>query len=243
MWRFHQETRIAFCYTVKTRWKSVLQLQSVTPGTLQCYRGSETVGKKPPKSSLSLRLPFSIAVLDLWNTRCLTEETSGQHQWVGPVNEGCSAVDPCSYRHNGQWNRRSVGKGRQKKRSAFLTSVIQRNKNSYPQEAKIHFHCFNWWIQSTKCCTPPTVSPRANNNISSKDRSMWTKRTSKKNWYSASPRLYVIVGKMIKHQITSCSHVHSTTEKGDTSDVLVPQWMPIFGALQMIYIWQPILRP
>ena len=32
-----------------------------------------------------------------------------------------------------------------------------------------------------------------------------------------SHRLYVIVGKMIKHQITSCSHVHSTTEKGNTS--------------------------
>ena len=39
-----------------------------------------------------------------------------------------------------------------------------------------------------------------------------------------SPRLYVIVGKMIKHQITSCSHAHSTTEKGNTSGLLVPQW-------------------
>ena len=53
------------CYPATTRWKSVLQLQSGTPGTLQCYRGSETVGKKTPKSSISLRLPFSIAVLDL----------------------------------------------------------------------------------------------------------------------------------------------------------------------------------
>ena len=50
-----------------------------------------------------------------------------------------------------------------------------------------------------------------------------------------SPRLYVIVGKMIKHQITSYSHVHSTTEKGNTSGLLVPQWMPSFEALQMIY--------
>ena len=50
-----------------------------------------------------------------------------------------------------------------------------------------------------------------------------------------SPRLYVIGGKMIKHQITSCSHVHSTTERGNTSDLLVPQWMPSFGALQVIY--------
>ena len=50
-----------------------------------------------------------------------------------------------------------------------------------------------------------------------------------------SPRLYVIVGKMIKHQITSCSHIHYTTEGGNTSDLLVPQWMPSFGALQMIY--------
>ena len=50
-----------------------------------------------------------------------------------------------------------------------------------------------------------------------------------------SPWLYVIVGKMIKHQITSCSHVHSTTEKGNTSGLLVPQWMPSLGALQMIY--------
>ena len=41
------------------------QLQSGTPGTLQCYRGSKTVGKKAPKSRLSHRLPFSIAVLDL----------------------------------------------------------------------------------------------------------------------------------------------------------------------------------
>ena len=31
-----------------------------------------------------------------------------------------------------------------------------------------------------------------------------------------SPRLYVIVGKMIKHQITSCSHVHPTTEREAT---------------------------
>ena len=37
-----------------------------------------------------------------------------------------------------------------------------------------------------------------------------------------SPRLYVIVGKMIKHQIISCSHVHSTTERGNTSGLLVP---------------------
>ena len=44
-----------------------------------------------------------------------------------------------------------------------------------------------------------------------------------------SPRLYVFVGKMIKHQITSCSHVHSTTEKGNTSGLLVPQWMPSFA--------------
>ena len=50
-----------------------------------------------------------------------------------------------------------------------------------------------------------------------------------------SPRLYVIVGKMIKHQITSCSHVDSTTEKGNTSGLLVPQWMLSFGTLQMIY--------
>ena len=70
----------------------------------------------PRNSSLSLRLPYSSAVLDLWNTRWLTEENNGQHQWVGPVNEGCSAVDPCSYRHSGQWNRRSVGKGRPKKK-------------------------------------------------------------------------------------------------------------------------------
>ena len=107
--------------TVKT-YQSNIELKTLTmeeidkiPGTLQCCRGSETVGKKTQKSSISLRLPFSIAVLDLWNTRWLTEETNGQHQWVGPVNEGCSAVDPCSYRHSGQWNRRSVGKGRQKK--------------------------------------------------------------------------------------------------------------------------------
>ena len=60
-------------------------------------------------------------------------------------------------------------------------------------------------------------------------------------WLNFS-RLYVIVGKMIKHQITSCSHVHSTTEKGNTSGLLVPQWMPSFGALQMIYTWQHILR-
>ena len=29
---------------------------------------------------------------------------------------------------------------------------------------------------------------------------------------------------------------HSTTEKGNTSGLLVAQWMPSFGALQMIYI-------
>ena len=47
--------------------------------------------------------------------------------------------------------------------------------------------------------------------------------------------LYVIVGKIIKHQITSCSHVHSTTERGNTSGLLVPQWTTSFGALKMIY--------
>ena len=103
-------------------------------------------------------------------------------------------------------------------------------------------HCFNWWIESTKRSSPPTVSPWANNNLSSKDRSLWTKRTSKKNWYSAFGSMW-LWGKMIKHQITSCSHVHSTTEKGNTSGLLVPQWMPSFGALQMIYTWQPILQP
>ena len=29
--------------------------------------------------------------------------------------------------------------------------------------------------------TDSNISPRANNNLSSKDRSLWTKRTSKKN--------------------------------------------------------------
>ena len=63
-----------------------------------------------------------------------------------------------------------------------------------------------------------------------------------------APRLYVIVEEMIKHQITSCSHVHSTTERGNTSGLLVPQWMPSFGAMQMIYtnrtkdLTQPIER-
>ena len=33
--------------------------------------------------------------------------------------------------------------------------------------------------------TDSNISPRANNNLSSKDRPLWTKRTSKKNWYSA----------------------------------------------------------
>ena len=59
---------------------------------------------------------------------------------------------------------------------------------------------------------------------------MWTKSTSKTNLVF-SPRLYVIVGKMIKNQLTSCSHDHSTTEKGNTSALLVPQWMPSVGAL------------
>ena len=34
-------------------------------------------------------------------------------------------MNPCSYRHSRQSNCRSVGKGRQKKISVFLTSVIQ----------------------------------------------------------------------------------------------------------------------
>ena len=57
MRRFHQETRIAFCFTVKTRWKSVLQLQSGTQDTLQCYRGSET-GKENPKNQSFSQTPF-----------------------------------------------------------------------------------------------------------------------------------------------------------------------------------------
>ena len=99
---FSSRKQDCLLFLCQTQVEVCAQLQSGTPGTLQSYRGSVTVGKKPPKSSLSLRLPFSIAVLGLWNTRWLTEETNGQHQWVGPVDEGCSAVNPCSYRHSGQ---------------------------------------------------------------------------------------------------------------------------------------------
>ena len=81
MWCFHQETRIAFCFNVKTRWKSELQLQSGTPGTLQCYRGSETVGKTPKKAVF---LSDSLSAL-----QSLTSETpdDSQKRLMDNINE------------------------------------------------------------------------------------------------------------------------------------------------------------
>ena len=69
------------CFTVKTRWKSVLQLQSVTPGTLQCYRGSETVGKKTKKAVF---LSDSLSAL-----QSLTSETpnDSQKRLMNNINE------------------------------------------------------------------------------------------------------------------------------------------------------------
>ena len=51
-----------------------------------------------------------------------------------------------------------------------------------------------------------------------------------------SPRLYVIVGKMIKHQITSCSHIHSTTEKGNTSGLSTTMNAKLWGPATYLHL-------
>ena len=59
----------------------MLQLQRGTPGTLQCYRGSETVGKKTPKSVF---LSVSLSAL-----QSLTSETpdDSQKRLMDNINE------------------------------------------------------------------------------------------------------------------------------------------------------------
>ena len=82
---------------------------------LALYNATEALKLWERKTPKAVFLSDSLSAMQSLTSETPDDSQKRQHQWVGPVNEGCSAVDPCSYRHSGQWNRRSVGKGRQKK--------------------------------------------------------------------------------------------------------------------------------
>ena len=72
----------------------MLQLQSGTPGTLQCYKGSETAGKKKnPKAVFLSQTPLTSETPDdlqkrlMDNTNELAQSTKVVLQWI-PAHTG-----------------------------------------------------------------------------------------------------------------------------------------------------------